>query len=42
MIEGLLAWAFLIYGLVSGRDMCFIASALFAVAANIYHMNEGK
>lgn len=36
MIEGILAWIMLIFGIVDGNPLFFIASGAYAVAAQIW------
>ncbi|WP_166432587.1 hypothetical protein [Lacrimispora amygdalina] len=40
MIEAILSWLFLVIGFVKWEPLLFIASAIFAVAAQLQKMND--
>lgn len=40
MTEAILCWLFLVIGLVKLEPLLFIASAIFAVAAQLHEMNH--
>jgi hypothetical protein len=42
MIEGMLSWIMLIWGVATNNPLYFIASGVFAVAAQIYMIKESK
>lgn len=42
MIEGILSWIMLIWGVATNNPLYFIASGVFAVAAQIWMARENK
>ena len=42
MFEGVLSWVMLLSGIIAKNPMYFIASGVFAVAAQIWMIRENK